>query len=564
MGSLQSVIKALDVEKVVWIDDMFAPTAAVDTTDLVALAKAMVDENVFVKLGLADLSEDDVEVDNLVLRLEENPELAGRAKELVRTTSYLERARTWLREMKCKTEEKSGADWQQILKDKLYTYEKTLFLLDRDFGREQITKDASDRMLKETIDGHILTNSTNYCVVFSQEVNADREVETRNYLAAQLLEAKPEQQDLIRFSVVAKNLSGQANESDLSKSLRDKLAGVVLYSMLNSVEASLKRSVTSIKNLLATSFSDVNKSVLRNSYDEGASEIEVLMRILGQKHRIELAKDLGSAQDGGLSETLKRFRMFQLDSYEDGPPHEVSGELKQICRAEAISEGALVNKLFLPIVPGDIFETVEARRGTEDIAATWTDDLIVNQEYWMLLGQLCDILPRSDGNPKSNMAFLAKFKTVGKKYKPISSQVQSGRAALVMVADLGMAFDFQKVISANVLALQLCSFNKYGMASLSDIDVSHDVWSLASLAKAMSNALGLFKQKPFPERLERYAIAFDGNDDNRKVKIDEAQDIRTFSYPIRRVCRVRDIEAADALAALERYWRRQPRPHEFG
>jgi hypothetical protein len=447
MGSLESVIKALDVERVVWIDDMFASTAAVETTDLVALARAIVDQGLLSELGLSDLLEDDVEIENLVLRLEEDSELTGRAKRLARSTSYLEKARMWLREMKCQTEEKTGAVWQQALKDKKQGYEKTLFLLDRDFGREQISREASDWMLKETIDGHILTNSSNYCVVFSQEVDADREVETRNNLAAQILGAKPEQQDLIRFSVVAKNLSGEANESDLSKSLRGKLAGVVLYSMLNSVESSLQRSVSSIKNLLATNFPDVNKSVLRNSYDEGASEIEVIMRILGQKHRIELAKDLGTGQAGGLSETLKRFRMFQLDSYEPDPPHEVSGELKQICRAEAISEGALVNKLFLPIVPGDIFETVEARRATEEIAAAWADDLVIDKEYWMLLGQLCDILPRSNGKPKSNMAFLAKFKAVGKKYKPIPSQVQNGRAALVMVADLGMAFDFQGVIS---------------------------------------------------------------------------------------------------------------------
>jgi hypothetical protein len=287
------------------------------------------------------------------------------------------------------------------------------------------------------------------------------------------------------------------------------------------------------------------------------------MRILGQKHRIELAKELGTAQAGALSETLKRFRMFQLDSYEPGPPHEISQELKQICRAEAISEGALVNKLFLPIVPGDIFETVEACRASADIAAAWSDDLILERDYWMLLGQLCDILPRSDGKPKSNMAFLASFKAVSKKYKPLSSQLQSGRAAMVMVADLCMAFDFQKVISANVSALQLCSFNQYGMASLSENDLSHDVWSLASLAKAMSNALNLFKQNPFPKWLERYAIAFDENDENRMVKVDEVEHVRTFSYPIRRVCRVRDIEAADALAGLERYWRRPPKPHEF-
>ena len=90
-----------------------------------------------------------------------------------------------------------------------------------------------------------------------------------------------------------------------------------------------------------------------------------------------------------------------------------------------------------------------------------------------------------------------------------------------------------------------------------------DVWSLASLAKAKKNALALFTQQQPPDWLDRFAIGFDDNDVSKKLKIDQGAEGRVFSYPIRRVCRIRDIEANDALAALERYWRRPAKPHEY-
>ena len=100
------------------------------------------------------------------------------------------------------------------------------------------------------------------------------------------------------------------------------------------------------------------------------------------------------------------------------------------------------------------------------------------------------------------------------------------------------------------------------MAFLAEND-GEDVWSLASLARAKKKALELFVQQPSPDWLERFAVGFDGNDASKKLRIDQEASGRVFSYPVRRVCRIRDIEANDALAALERYWRRPAKPHEY-
>jgi hypothetical protein len=326
--------------------------------------------------------------------------------------------------------------------------------------------------------------------------------------------------------------------------------------------SSLNRSVDSIRKILSTEFPDVNKSVLQSSYEQGESEIEVLLRILQQNHRLELAKELQSTDPAGLPALLKRFRLFQLDAYEIDDEHEVSGELKRINRAEILSEGTFINRTLVPIVPGDVFVTTVAQKPTPEIAAAWSGELSDNIEYWMLLGQLCDIVTRKDGTSATNMGFLAPFSVMGKKEKIDSSQLESGRKYALAVGEQRLKFDFRGVLSANLTALRLCSFNKDGMAYLEETDLE-DVWSLASLAKAKKNALALFTQQQPPDWLDRFAIGFDDNDVSKKLKIDQGAEGRVFSYPIRRVCRIRDIEANDALAALERYWRRPAKPHEY-
>jgi hypothetical protein len=466
-----------------------------------------------------------------------------------------------LKEMECTFEEMTGVSWQASL-NRAPRYSNTLFLLDRNFGNEQISQRDADAILRKTFDECILGEPTNYCVVLTQEVEGDQEGNGRAKLLTSILERQPEHEDVIRFSVVSKTTGG-ADADRLSRSLRGKLAGVVLYSMLKSVVNSLNRSLVSFRKILSTEFSDVNKSVLQSSYDQGESEIEVILRIIQQKHRLELGGELQDSTPAGLPALLRRFRLFQLDAEDvDDDDHEVSGELKRINRAEIISEGALINKTLLQIVPGDVFVTAPAGRPSAETVNGWSDELVEGTDYWMLLGQLCDIVVRKTGSSNTNMGFLAPFTLIKKSKKLDANSLASGRVYGVPIGGQRLTFNFRAVLSANLTALRLCSFNKEGMAYLAETD-AEDVWSLASLARAKKQTLELFAQQPLPDWLDRFAVGFDENDVSGKLRIDQEANGRLFSYPVRRVCRIREIEATEALGALERYWRRPARPHEY-
>ncbi|MBR1290165.1 MULTISPECIES: hypothetical protein [Bradyrhizobium] len=570
MGQLSSVIKALGVERVIWIDDIFASIAEADAVDVVALAHRIATDDMFGALGLHDVASEEEPVTELIRMFSEDPELTKRAGDLVGTNVSVDLANRVMQSMGCEAVPKSGADWQAALKSADVTYQNTLFLVDRDFKREGIDDEQSNAILKQTVAGFLKTDTSNYCVVLTKEVGIEQEATARNEFLASILDGEQDKKDLIRFSVISKNVLENNGEEVLSRSLRDKLAGVVLYAMLQKVESSLDDSVVALRDIIVTEFIDINKAVLQNSYKEGVSELEVLLRIIQQKHRIELAKSLKAGDRDGLHELLARFRLFQIDG-DNGvevSDHVISGELSRICRAEVMTEGPLVNDLSLPIVPGDVFAEIEAGQSADKPSADWKGELETEKKYWMLLGQLCDVVPRGDtGLSATNMAFLVRF-TV----KPIKNhdkslqkgQLNSGRTGWMTVGDLALHFDFREVLSANVAALQLCSFNRHGAAVLWEGDTGGKVWSLASMARAKQLMLKSFlEHKKVPQELRYYGTSFSEADTSRQLSIRTKKGKRIFSYSIRRVCRIRDVEASEALGALERYWRRPAKPNYF-
>ena len=569
MSKLSAIVKALDVERIVWIDDMFSTVASSTAIDFVDLARKTAEQKLFAKIGRPDLADEDDPIAALSAEFNENAAFAGQVAALLGADTLREQAQNMLSSLHCETEQKTGLEWQTVLAGQPPVYQNTLFLVDRDFKGEGINDEGSDAILKKTVSSFILDKPTNYCVVVTKEVTADTEVSERSKFLRQVLGADVDDANLIRFSVISKNAFSDRAEEILSKRLRDKLAGVVLFEMLKHMENSLEKSVETLRGILATEFPNINQAVLHNSYKEGASELDVLLRILQQKHRIELATSLHTGADNTLRQLLGRFRLFQLDAEaEDVTEHEISGELSTLCRAEVITPGPLINETMLPIVPGDVFAATESKLPSKDAMKKWSSDLQAGQTYYMLLGQLCDIVPRGDtGRWATNMAFLAGFevKPVKKHDSAIPrNQIHSGRIGWMVVGDLALHFDYRNVLAANVSALQLCAFNKQGAAILHEADKPEDVWSLASVARAKRNALDAFtKGRSIPLELEYYALGFEDGDQARKLKIFKRKKKGIFFYPVRRVCRIREIEASEALGALERYWRRPAKPHYF-
>ena len=547
---------------------MFSPVANSTTMDMVDLARRISARNLYAEIDHPEIADEDNPIATLTFEFERDTELARRATALLGADTMREQAQAMLAALECATEQRTGSEWQALLNGEPPNYEKTLFLLDRDFKSEGIDDEASDLLLKKTVSSFVLEKPTNYCVVVTKEVSADSESAEREIFLKQLLNLQVNDEDLIRFSVISKSAFSDNAEELLSKSLRDKLGGVVLFNMLRHLEQSLEKSVVTLRGVLATEFPNINQAVLHNSYKEGASELEVLLRILQQKHRIELATSLHTEPESTLRKLLGRFRLFQLDAEpEDTTEFQISGELSNICRAEIVSPGPLINEIMLPIVPGDVFATTAAKVPSKNEMKEWSSDLQPDQTYFMLLGQLCDIVPRGDtGRWATNMVFLARFEVKHVKNhnsKLDRNQIHSGRMGWMIIGDLALHFDYRNVLAANVSALQLCAFNKHGAAYLTEGD-REDVWSLASVARAKKNMLEvLANAKAVPPEFEYYALGFEAADHARKMKVFKRKRKRIFFYPVRRVCRIRDIEASEALGALERYWRRPAKPHYF-
>src|SRR5262249_8476884 len=149
------------------------------------------------------------------------PEIAERAMGLVGEEEFSAKAKAVMTVMQCATESKTGLEWQKVLQGETPAYENTLFLLDRDFQSEGIPPEQADELLRETVAVFIGKESSNYCVVLTKEVSIDDEMPSRKALLQELLGGMPDEEALIRFSVISKNALQAKTEDTLSQRLRD-------------------------------------------------------------------------------------------------------------------------------------------------------------------------------------------------------------------------------------------------------------------------------------------------------------------------------------------------------
>jgi len=577
MDKLDAVIRALDVSRVVWIDDLFRSQKSNRGGDATSVAREIVAASRSEELGVSPQLESPIEV--LAERLQNNPDLYQRAVAILVSIGTEPGADDDLRvisaiegKLTCDVVKNSGASWKVKLAGTPETYTKTLFLVDRDFEQEGLDDAESDSLLVTTVSTYLVRDRSNYCVVLSKGIGESTEMRDRGILLKSILASQGDKKELLRFSAISKQALGQDPAGALANRLTSRLAGAVLVEMFDKMQQAMSDSVTELENVLVEDFDDVNKAVLVNSYNEGTSELDVLLRIVNQNHRLTLSNMMNSAQGESLRAILGRFRLFQLDHDVGVADYEIadSARLKNLARAEILTTGAQINRMHLPTVPGDVFVTLPAGLDASQALEQPYQDIVVGQKYWMLLGQLCDVVLRSKtGEAKAKMALLAQFKVIkgGDRDKfelKHQKDFQAGRRKCVSAADLALAFDFITIQTANVAALQFVAFDVNGVAQLAMNKPNNEIWSYASVARAKKNAAILLNgAAAVPELLEFYALGFDGADSSRKMKVSGEPGDRAYGYSIKRVCRIRDTEAVETFAALQRYWTRIAKPHDF-
>lgn len=348
----------------------------------------------------------------------------------------------------------SLAQWRKIPKEDKEKYARCLFLVDRQFTREGGGLYAGDEIIHE-IAGLACTDY--FCIMFTYTADQENEDATRREILNNLYTKLQVKKTPINssFHVLAKSRIQEVESVEPSfaealkhaclRSLHTRLVTLTEEAMASGVS----ESATELTNL---SIYDIDRSVFLNSLTEGASEVDVIFRLLalGQRRKIE---DLSAQCDVNLLEILGKLRTLQL-SLPNNPPAVLTETSPIKCwrQAEILVRGAVVNNMHAPLACGDIF--AKATAGGSQVP-----------KKYALLCQPCDLMVRDDGSSKGKEAFFVEVSTV----KDGENLTQYNRPFYYLLSFPGGAhvFDFRSWGSVSIEVLRLAVFNKDGKVEFS-------------------------------------------------------------------------------------------------
>ncbi len=362
--------------------------------------------------------------------------------------------------------------------------------------------------------------------------------------------------DRDRFALISKDYFEENNFEGFFSSLRRVL--------LNNAARQIKEKVAKI---IADSFDEANRRVrdinifdfehivFASSQMEGIWEPDTLIRLFGIFQRAEVLK-LGRADDN-LWDLVARIR-YLSQNHPSIPDTEKMTTL-QIRHAELYEETEFLAQHHMPLELGDIFEKTD------------------NGKLYILIGQPCDLMVRSDGKRgESDQAPDTRLVEIKIKEQALVPENMTAYYKLPYYSPRdpkSYYVHFGSSCTIDLKILDLCVYSKDGQAFLRlDINCPNGVipaWEaryerlienfrkLISLYGQTGNALA----REYKE-LKKQLIARIIRSDPFSAKIDPAS--KTIEFDVRRVCRLRQPDAAALLTSYAVYLSRAAFEHDFG
>ncbi len=279
--------------------------------------------------------------------------------------------------------------WKSVEKDVLsYCSEKTLILIDRNFDKEGASKNAGDDILAMAIE---LASSAN-CILLTHWVTQKETENLRKEIAADTSNGI----EIYQFSVMSKAELGpkpEDAEPRLAKALRVILTHRFCYDLAHESVSVMRDSLeTAAHDLVNLSIFNLDQSIFENSLEEGASELDVLNRILFLRQRV-MTKDK-FANDPEIHVKLKKMREIRAIQEIMSPPGidaESKSKLHEWRVSEVFESEDLVNQIHSPLMCGDIFVNINT------------------EIKFILLAQPCDISVRADGKRSTEEAIFVRM-----------------------------------------------------------------------------------------------------------------------------------------------------------
>ena len=557
MTTLKELTDAAGIQHVVWLDDLFdakgqrdGPVTEIDLRELVARA---VQRGLTVEIAGRTLSPE-LTTDQWLAQLEEAQEaditlpevlvaLQARLSEGVppQIPDYSDAAiesilQSFGGEMVTKV---GAARWAEV-RPTLSDDRRTLLIVDREFSVEGVSTPFGEQVLQDVVRSKM---PKVHVVMLTRSVDEDPEL-LRGDLAARL--------DIPRqdFEVTAKIVSDEAglSESRLCASFQRVFTHQVCLSLTRSIRGAMEDNLESAVEALATqSVYDLDRVVFQNSLDEGASELDVLTRILLLRQRV--AVDTALAAGADYFDLLSKLRALrQLAGALSHEGHTNSALLEQWRRDEVCDPGERLNPAHSPLTCGDLF----MRSGSPEV--------------FILLGQPCDLAVRQTGERHTHEAIFVR----AKKWDP-AKELEDKRGfigsahhffpipALPLPGNDYWRLDFRKWASVNLRLLDFSVFSGNGAVRL-NVTVDPPVFLLPGWKKLLERARSKISAAAAGIVPAEYA-SLSLSSQLKQTIASRIGDEVTLTYS--RVGRLRAPWAVAAFAAFASYQARAAFDHDF-
>ena len=368
--------------------------------------------------------------------------------------------------------------------------------------------------------------------------------------------------DLELFMPISKqNLSdGDAFYGAVYRTVINIYAERMKNSALQAFETAFKQTLAKFRSLDPVDFEHM---IANSSEGEGVSELDTLIRLYSIIQRDKVKSEL--LREDRVTEFLNAARTVKkVADVGRGLSADAQARLALLRAEELYEAGSLINQFRDPLQNGDVFEV-----GTGD-----------SLKLWVLIAQPCDLMVRSDGErafeDNFKVAVLAPINT-GKDGKP--PVVKHGLGfALDRLGDAGRQMGFVEFTKATPVALNVLDLAVLRTDGACEIDTSDEAAIPAFSSVSWDNRAAQMRVtfQRIASKIEE-ARGSGGNEramelaayllpqaaPGKVIKRHGTYDKGTFSYAIKRVCRVREPFAASLLSAFSRFLSRDAYGHDF-
>ncbi len=413
--------------------------------------------------------------------------------------------------------------------------DKTLFLIDREFVKEGLGEDLGDDIVADII----ASAPKAHCIMFTHKVSPEAADSLRTEIGKKRVGPEAYQ-----FGVMSKRGLGDG-VSDVvphfSRALRMSLLCRFCYEIAAETCTVMNNAALGATQQLASfSVESIDAAIFENSLREGASEFDVVDRILAVSQRVASQRAL-AAKSAPFAK-LQRIRDVRALEPVDANTASTASEsrLHAWRVAEVLDEGEYINALHSPLRCGDIFRHIN------------------NTRRYILLAQPCDLVVRGKhgGDFGKRRRDEAEFVLIEE-----GDPSEIKRESNFVIGGVGAhgeswLVNFRESFSVNLRVLDLAVYDHAGRVS----------WRLGQ--KLPIHLLPGW-QKRFKLMEEALGSGHDPDALGPLTHADEEQELcgafadSCFSFPLERIGRIRSPYAEAVQASYAAFISRAALSHDF-